>query len=503
MTTSSGKPPIDEQGHNARWVPASDSAPAQPDGDAAEPPTQRQRAHSSDAAAEDEEGPAYGALVPYGGDDRTEEIDPVALDAPFTLEQQKTPPAPAAHAQTPRAPAFVPREARDDELKAPVTQLVLSDLFDSVPSSAALAPPDPAAFTSSRPPAPERAPERAPAAAVPAVVALPSIDIGAAAPPARSPSRPPQHTPAPADDEPRRRMPTLESLGTGRSSSEAREPSPKPPLSLGSSPAPGRSSPTASPPRGSSPAASPARASSPAVSPAWGSSPAASPARASSPAASPRASSPAASPRASSPAASPARASSPTASPARASSPPASPSQPSSPSAAASSPAAAPEPAAPATAAPAGPSPAAPAELDAVARFPSDVATSRPPDVMPIPAAAGFGPSRERAPLATVAAPITVQGARAQEQLPSIMLAADVEAEPDSSARRALRAARATVRIELPASFARPGSPLQPNAPSAPVAYAPPPSYPPAAAYAGPEVVDGALLGQARTRRLL
>jgi serine/threonine-protein kinase len=38
------------------------------------------------------------------------------------------------------------------------------------------------------------------------------------------------------------------------------------------------------------------------------------------------------------------------------------------------------------------------------------------------------------------------------------MLGADVEAEPDSSASRALRAARATVRLELPPNFGRPGS---------------------------------------------
>jgi hypothetical protein len=51
------------------------------------------------------------------------------------------------------------------------------------------------------------------------------------------------------------------------------------------------------------------------------------------------------------------------------------------------------------------------------------------------------------------------------------MLAADVEAEPDSSARRALRAARATVRLELPPNFGRPGSPVG-GAPS-PVSFAP------------------------------
>lgn len=49
------------------------------------------------------------------------------------------------------------------------------------------------------------------------------------------------------------------------------------------------------------------------------------------------------------------------------------------------------------------------------------------------------------------------------------MLAADVEAEPDSATRRALRAARATVRIELPPNFGRPGSPLSAGLPSEPM----------------------------------
>jgi serine/threonine-protein kinase len=51
-----------------------------------------------------------------------------------------------------------------------------------------------------------------------------------------------------------------------------------------------------------------------------------------------------------------------------------------------------------------------------------------------------------------------------QLSLPSIMVADDVEAEHDSAAqRRALRAARQTVRIELPANFGRPGSALVPG----------------------------------------
>ena len=41
VTTSSGKPPLDEQGHNSGWATASDNPTAGPDSDALEPPTQR------------------------------------------------------------------------------------------------------------------------------------------------------------------------------------------------------------------------------------------------------------------------------------------------------------------------------------------------------------------------------------------------------------------------------------------------------------------------------
>jgi hypothetical protein len=134
--------------------------------------------------------------------------------------------------------------------------------------------------------------------------------------------------------------------------------------------------------------------------------------------------------------------------------------------------------------------------LDEVVRLPSEVATSRPPDVTLSPIDAGspkpapltlgvenpnpwlqqsgspqprpgaFPRPEPRAPResmpvrSTVVAPVMTQAAKAQ--LPSIMLADDVEAEPDSSARRALRAARATVRLELPPNFGRPGTPLGP-----------------------------------------
>jgi serine/threonine-protein kinase len=51
-----------------------------------------------------------------------------------------------------------------------------------------------------------------------------------------------------------------------------------------------------------------------------------------------------------------------------------------------------------------------------------------------------------------------------QIALPSVMLGSDVEAEPDNATlRRAQRAARATVRIELPEGFGRPGSALSPG----------------------------------------
>lgn len=127
---------------------------------------------------------------------------------------------------------------------------------------------------------------------------------------------------------------------------------------------------------------------------------------------------------------------------------------------------------------------------DARAQFPSDVATSRPPDVMlsPAPARAGraeLRPMHEvKAPLATVTAPAVSQASKAQSQLPSIMLAADVEAEPDSASRRAMRAARATVRLELPANFGRPGSPVVPGLPPA-TSVAPSPPLPVPAALPG------------------
>ena len=43
-------------------------------------------------AGADEDAPVYGVGVPYGGNDRTEEVEPIALDVPFNAEDVMTPP---------------------------------------------------------------------------------------------------------------------------------------------------------------------------------------------------------------------------------------------------------------------------------------------------------------------------------------------------------------------------------------------------------------------------
>lgn len=408
MTTPSGKPPFDEQPLDSRLDPSDDGPKGGPDS-SREPPTQRQP--TSGAAppaggAASGAAPLYGTVVPYGGDDRTEEIDPVALDAPFTPEQSKPLPTPIAGA-TPRAPAAAPR---DMEMQAPAAQLMLSDLFDSVPPSSALAPPDPAAFSSSRPP-PARAPSQppAPAAGRDAIVALPSIDIG---------SKPHHVAPSPplATAQPPRTGPDAPAWDAVR----APTPSPAfPEPVLPPTPPVERGEPNA---RRSVPTLESIGNAGPSPSGAWP------------------------------------RAAMPSAPPMMPSEPPPSEPLPREPL---------PGQALPGQALPSEPVP------DARAQFPSDVATSRPPDVMlsPAPARAGraeLRPMHEvKAPLATVTAPAVSQASKAQSQLPSIMLAADVEAEPDSASRRAMRAARATVRLELPANFGRPGSPVVPGLPPA------------------------------------
>jgi hypothetical protein len=121
-------------------------------------------------------------------------------------------------------------------------------------------------------------------------------------------------------------------------------------------------------------------------------------------------------------------------------------------------------------------------QAEEVARFPSDVPTSRPPDVLltseslgeseqPAAPRSRLGsrprssapPGQRRSsnapPQSALAMPPSTK--TVQLALPSVMLGQDVEAEPDSVAqRRAQRAARETVRLELPAGFGRPGSPL-------------------------------------------
>jgi hypothetical protein len=109
------------------------------------------------SAAGDGDPPVYGVAVPYGGNDRTEEVEPIALDMPFSPDSEvMTPPVVTPALATPRRVVNPrpPSASRDSELKAPVAQLVLSDLFDSTPPppGSSMEPPDPEAFSTSRPP---------------------------------------------------------------------------------------------------------------------------------------------------------------------------------------------------------------------------------------------------------------------------------------------------------------------------------------------------------------
>jgi hypothetical protein len=148
LTRSSGKPPIEEPTIDSSWESR----------EAAEPePTGFEVAPAAMSAAGDDEPPVYGVAVPYGGNDRTEEIEPIALDMPFSPDSEAmTPPVVTPALATPRRVANPrpPSASRDSELKAPVAQLVLSDLFDSAPPppGSSMEPPDPAAFSTSRPP---------------------------------------------------------------------------------------------------------------------------------------------------------------------------------------------------------------------------------------------------------------------------------------------------------------------------------------------------------------
>ncbi|HVZ32356.1 MAG TPA: hypothetical protein VG963_08020, partial [Polyangiaceae bacterium] len=74
MTTSSGKPPLDEQALDSSWDAMGADAPPSEDGPVDTP--QFVRPVPAANAKKNSERPMYGAGVPYGGDDRTEEVEP-------------------------------------------------------------------------------------------------------------------------------------------------------------------------------------------------------------------------------------------------------------------------------------------------------------------------------------------------------------------------------------------------------------------------------------------
>jgi serine/threonine-protein kinase len=446
------------------------------------------------AGASDEEEPVYGVGVPYAGNEHTEEVEPIALDVPFSAEDVMTPPVVTPSPPTqPRA--FTPRPSSSNELKAPVAELVLSDLFDSTPPppGSSLEPPDPVAFSTSRPPPKgfgglrlgkagrDAEKENEKGSASPWDVSRQSSDaqlFSGAPRPAASPSAAPRptrlqvpagpsvseaagaerHSQAPASRaaEPVASggvvaLPSIEVLASPSfprpdSVFPRAEPRPRPPafadettVEVEPEPASVQEPPvTAEPVLSSEPSAAPSEP------------PAAAEAAV---AAEPAELAPAALPDASPSAEPVGRRSVPTLESVgnsagrakRSSSRPKAREQ----------------------------------QAPDLARFPSDVPTSRPPDVLLTSEAAGEaeqpGPrlgSRPRSsapegarrssnppPQSALAMPPSTK--TVQLALPSVMLGQDVEAEPDSAAqRRAQRAARETVRLELPAGFGRPGSPL-------------------------------------------
>jgi hypothetical protein len=521
VTTSSGKPPFDEKAPDSSWGAGGDS-PKGPDSSSGDPPTQRQPSVPAEPPAEGEP-PIYGAGVPYGGDDRTEEIDPIAIDMPFNLDDRKTPRVPApvatppapppAALMTPRAP--VASTLRDFDMAAPAKQLMLSDLFDSTPSSS-MSPPDPAAFTSNRPPPQERQREPVKPPGRDVVVAMPSIDIGSEPRVSRlEQPEPAGRAPIPSSisgSSLRAVMPEQVPLPTAPPPHEA---SPSTPVRVDPTPAERSTAEAAS---GAVPV--PASISADAVQAEEAAAPVEPPSAEAVPAAVPAEPVSAEAIRAAVPAEEgvdedePRRRSVPTLDSVGNAAARATPSSPAVGAKAPSAPGAARDFAGGLVAPSSSPHPPPfdsepPSE---VPRFPSEVPTSRPPDVVPYPALlsprAGplegpldAGPQRKsgqsipaherptpsspisslgpgfsvrpeprgsRDVQSTVTAPAASQAGKAQSNLPSIMLADDVEAEPDSSARRAQRASRATVRLELPPGFGRPGSPT--GGPSAPPA---------------------------------
>ena len=457
------------------------------------------------AGASDEEGPVYGVGVPYGGNDHTEEVEPIALDVPFSAEDVMTPPIVTPPAPTqPRA--LTPRPMPSGDLKAPVAELVLSDLFDSTPPppGSSLEPPDPVAFSTSRPPpkgfaglrmgksARDAEKEKDKGAASPWEVSRQSADSqylsSAPAPrPAATPSAAPRPTPSrpypsgaptragfPGEPEPQQQPPAsrasepvasggvvaLPSIDVLASPTFPRpdsvfpraEPRPRTPafadettVEVEPEPASVQQTPLASEPVTSSEPS--AVAAEPVAD---------EPLTALAPEAAPAEPTPPAVPEALPGSERPVRRSVPTLESGgnsggrakRSSSRPR----------------------------------ARERQAEEVARFPSDVPTSRPPDVLLTSETPGEGeqptaprsrlgarprssapPGQRRSsnppPQSALAMPPSTK--TVQLALPSVMLGQDVEAEPDSVAqRRAQRAARETVRLELPAGFGRPGSPL-------------------------------------------
>ena len=372
VTTSSGKPPLDDNPIETGWDSAGNGVRSDA-GASLDPPLPRESGAAAAPESSEAERPIFGAGVPYGGEERTEEIDPVALDAPFTSDERKRgtsvaaaiakksagSPVAAAPPMVPRQTPAVPR--RDLQMNAPAAQLMLSDLFDSTPPPGLMEPPDPAAFSSSRPPPPQSTsqPASAQSNAVSsnavssnAVVALPNISVTAeparaerpsflrrssAPPSASSPQR--EERDAPASTSKRRSVPTLESTGNAASKAASAK-------SAGAADS---------------------------------------------------------------------------------------------------------EP---------------PSDRNEISRLASEIPTSRPPDVVLAPGRtpstrpAGRSADAEARPKQTAAAAAPPSSRGGNAQLPSIMLAPDVEAEPDVSVRRAQRASRATVRIEVPPDFGRPGAPV-------------------------------------------
>ncbi|MEO8180366.1 MAG: PEGA domain-containing protein [Deltaproteobacteria bacterium] len=520
-------------------------------------------AKASRSASGDDDPPVYGVGVPYGGNEMTEEVEPIALDMPFSPESDVlTPPVITPALVTPRREASIraPSAAsRDSELKPPVTQLVLSDLFDSTPPppGSSMEPPDPAAFSTSRPPpargfqalrrSKAREPkESSPPPAAPWGASSQNAELkyfsGGFAPSSPAPSSPAPSSPAPSSpaapsgpapngpaaraSSPVRPYPSGAATSSGFPGEASAQPSPafvrsSEPITSGGVvalpsinvlaeppfPRPDtiHSRPERSRPPGPSPQAVEARVPPPGaaaveVMPVQPPAPAEPASPVQSTVSEVGASEAAANELAASEAAliedTPVKGA-----PVEATTPVraiASEAAGSESSAASAAPQPSPEPAGQRRSVDTlesvsntgtrpkrngasksnRPRPAAAAE---VARFPSDVPTSRPPDVLlegesEPPAqpserksspggrarsSAPSGPRRSSNPppqSVLAALPSTKTG---QIALPSVMLGSDVEAEPDSATlRRAQRAARATVRIELPEGFGRPGSAL-------------------------------------------